>query len=646
MSESLHDEQLLTALFDGELQGDERARAEKLLADNLEYQQLFAQWKHAADQLRLLPQSRMDDGFVDRVLACITDSTNEAPVESPVVSSLSNSPWQLGFSAIATLAALLLLTLFVFPNIDQSPTLAKRDLGDLAIGKAAALADAFAGSPKSPSSSDLGYADDVNAEADGQSVAMLSKLNEPAIEQNQIAGVIADESGRSSKATNRGLRRDVASDPLKRFEDQSADSPKPVQQWGLGGGNDAILEDGLRVESESKLALGRQLHGDVDAPQQSLMNRSERDYALYRDQWYEGMPVDSELAGGMGGLGSDRSRAFAGKVETGPQVEMSETFASPQDVQLTVTEIPLQQVIVFDRDEDGDGDGAIRPPIMVVRDVLARNQIQVMDDTAILPSLEERRSEYRKRSKSSGNSSRLSKSKDVQLQELSSMANDWEALAVVSTIGQMNQAIADLSVQGSVSGYEVPPQSNLVPELDGPVLSAAPVSGFSYSNPSAVDPTLGSNQDRSNQDRQPAMVANARPLPRLNFENGTSPSVNFGISQPYAKPQFDTSNTPQEFQLRNEDSSGLKGDPAVPQEKRTEAEQLNRKRAAGEQERMLSESDVVRFLVLVRNASRTSQGSVGGSRTSETQSVSGAEESLDPDEPSSASQPPTTAEQR
>ncbi|HJT36674.1 MAG TPA: zf-HC2 domain-containing protein [Pirellulales bacterium] len=62
------DEELLTAYLDGELAGDERARVERLLAEQPESRQLLEDLRAIKQRLESLPAGRLDDDFAERVL--------------------------------------------------------------------------------------------------------------------------------------------------------------------------------------------------------------------------------------------------------------------------------------------------------------------------------------------------------------------------------------------------------------------------------------------------------------------------------------------------------------------------------------------------------------------------------------------------
>lgn len=122
-------ELLLTAYLDGELSSDERAEAEALLKSNPEYQELVDQWRENGSAIRSLPKFNLDDEFANRVMRSsefVKAAQGQQIVSTSSVNSVSDqslspeSHWK-GMAAIASLAALLLLTLFVFPKfVDDS----------------------------------------------------------------------------------------------------------------------------------------------------------------------------------------------------------------------------------------------------------------------------------------------------------------------------------------------------------------------------------------------------------------------------------------------------------------------------------------------------------------------------------------------
>ncbi|MFK7766188.1 MAG: anti-sigma factor [Mariniblastus sp.] len=151
MSDALNNEpreQLLIAYLDGELDAADRAKAESLLASNPEYVQLVDQWKENGGLLRSMPRYQLDSGFATRVLnaidakaidvkttgsaslpalnANVSDADNFAPSLTLAHASAANQPQSkiAGLALIGALAAMLLLTLFVFPSFVEPPATA------------------------------------------------------------------------------------------------------------------------------------------------------------------------------------------------------------------------------------------------------------------------------------------------------------------------------------------------------------------------------------------------------------------------------------------------------------------------------------------------------------------------------------------
>lgn len=127
------DEELLTAYLDGELDSEQRVLAETLIQQNPKYAQLIEEWRENGIALRSLPKHRLDSGFSARVLAAkeITSSPTVADVATLKSNSAMDQSAQAnpinGLIAIAALAAMVLLTLFVFPMFVDSTNLATND---------------------------------------------------------------------------------------------------------------------------------------------------------------------------------------------------------------------------------------------------------------------------------------------------------------------------------------------------------------------------------------------------------------------------------------------------------------------------------------------------------------------------------------
>ena len=124
-------ELLLTAYLDGELDSQDRAEAEALLESSPQCRELVQQWRDNRKALQSLPKYKLDGDFAKRVMAssdfveAIKDNQSGTNTEDRVAVALPSDPKRenhfSGLMAIASLAALLMLTLFVFPNfVDNS----------------------------------------------------------------------------------------------------------------------------------------------------------------------------------------------------------------------------------------------------------------------------------------------------------------------------------------------------------------------------------------------------------------------------------------------------------------------------------------------------------------------------------------------
>ncbi len=123
MSEASFSEQLISAYVDGQLTGDELAQAEKLITENPHLAELAEQWRAQGQQISELPRFQLDAGFAERVLAAAKEN-RAANANAKQANTIPSSPKTLpsipggrsAFVSIVALAAMLLLTLFVFPK--------------------------------------------------------------------------------------------------------------------------------------------------------------------------------------------------------------------------------------------------------------------------------------------------------------------------------------------------------------------------------------------------------------------------------------------------------------------------------------------------------------------------------------------------
>lgn len=114
--ERLNVERRLIAYFDNELEPAERADIETMLAENSDLGELLDQWQKTGDSLRQLPEYGLGADFTAGVQAKI-DAMGTAKPQRPTVVASNWDSQKIGISGIVALAALLLLTLFVFPSL-------------------------------------------------------------------------------------------------------------------------------------------------------------------------------------------------------------------------------------------------------------------------------------------------------------------------------------------------------------------------------------------------------------------------------------------------------------------------------------------------------------------------------------------------
>ncbi len=150
MSDALNNEQreqLLIAYLDGELNAKDRATAEALLDAHPEYVELVDQWKENSSMFSTMPRYRLDSGFADRVLdaidsnSIVVNSTYAAVFSTAATDSIANNglahktstsqfvpsaqgSQRTGLALLAALAAMLLLSVFVFPAFVEEPVTA------------------------------------------------------------------------------------------------------------------------------------------------------------------------------------------------------------------------------------------------------------------------------------------------------------------------------------------------------------------------------------------------------------------------------------------------------------------------------------------------------------------------------------------
>lgn len=106
---------LISAFLDGELSPEESARVDRLLEDP-RHQDLLNDWKLNRESIQSLPPFSLGDDFAAKVMEEIEGQKVE--IANHVAASSASDHWSL--ISITSLAAMLVITLFVFPNFQLS----------------------------------------------------------------------------------------------------------------------------------------------------------------------------------------------------------------------------------------------------------------------------------------------------------------------------------------------------------------------------------------------------------------------------------------------------------------------------------------------------------------------------------------------
>jgi hypothetical protein len=376
MSNPSNNEQRLTAFFDGELSGEERAAVEQLLSENSEYRQLLDDWRRSGDRLRALPSYRLDERFASRVMQEIGLIDHAATLPASTLAS----HWRIGFAAIATLAAMLLLTLFVFPNLN--------DPGSLALKTAGEAAESF-----SPVTDGLVF---KNGPTGGQPTEVRD-------ETNIADSPLPAESGLGSKKTPLPIAPKDSARQLAQFQiaNPNSDNAVPRPQGGV-----VRSEQDFGTAGIGGGALGANLKrgAGLDASEM-LVENTPRGVARRPKGGFSGTPA--QLSAPSSPLGMAELEA-----------EMSKTESSDVAFGENENRVTVEQVLIIDMPDETQ-------PMAVINDVFFRNRIEV-----VTPEM------------GAGNANQFQ--------------SGIEALYVVSTPSQMQQAVWELSDQANIAGYQIP----------------------------------------------------------------------------------------------------------------------------------------------------------------------------------------------
>ncbi len=121
MSNEFSDE-LISAFLDGELSAAQQQQVEQMLVDNADYRRMFNELRGLRESLQTLPSYELDDQFAGRVLqraerAMLTgpETTSES---TELTSPHDRGNLRMAVTIVASVAALLFVSLFLLPNVD------------------------------------------------------------------------------------------------------------------------------------------------------------------------------------------------------------------------------------------------------------------------------------------------------------------------------------------------------------------------------------------------------------------------------------------------------------------------------------------------------------------------------------------------
>ena len=412
MSDVSQNEQLFSALVDGELKGAERARAEKLLAEYPQSQSVVQQWRRQSAAIKSLPRFQLDPSFAARVMSAVSEKSRASTgnLKGPL------SQWRTGFAAIITLAAMLLLTLFVFPRATEKiAPLAS----NVPVSPTAELRDSDVGGKFKSDSPAADVAVSPTAEPGGLDVADKVKSGSVPVDLREPGASLLSDA------------------PQQLVAQESAEPPIVSEGMQLkSGARSRSAKDYSPEDPSGKLETGQ-------APQQMAKTLSS--------------PAFSGVAAASD---SNARRTSAEPVVEEPAVNEPVLADFPRPAPSGSTnQDAVNQVFFVDFRANSRS-------LEAVSEVLAQNQIQVVQN-ALTENLE-----LAPATSNDGSGARKEKPEAASGETQSKFAtlNSWsnqsvlglEAFYVVATPSQMRQAIQQLSNQAPVSGYQVPQQQALV----------------------------------------------------------------------------------------------------------------------------------------------------------------------------------------
>ena len=241
-------ENLISAYLDNQLSVEERARFEERLRQDEQLRALTHQLELQSRELRALPKFSLDTGFADRVVndarldsvfANASSRQHEAPTRAASRKfseySVEQSKWKYALGAIASLAALLLLSAFlVFPKMYEALSVAEN-------------ATAEAAEPHTESGDIDDLMDPVNPSPDPTDTVRGRKSDSGSLEENETAAVQDKLSVNAGMDSNSSIDDSIKA----RVPSESADHER---RQVAGGARKMVSGSGNALKSRSGVA--------------------------------------------------------------------------------------------------------------------------------------------------------------------------------------------------------------------------------------------------------------------------------------------------------------------------------------------------------------------------------------------------------
>jgi len=437
MSKPLHNEQLLSAYLDGEVTEKERSAAERLLENDPNFRSLLSQWRELGETLRALPAAHAPVDLADRVLSRVLLPGDRMSVTDGAANweRIQTNPHD---------------NLLHERGLDQQvEALAESGLpgqgsGESVVRGSAGASSVWRGRVK------LGMVSLVSMAAG----LLLALMFFPRYDQEappvaassspSFSVQLSDspDAGGDGHLEGVGMARVAGIDRQLPVPPSSALIPQPGEQG----------EDSFHAAKSNDLAAAQPELADA-AISQLMATRSRGEGELANSQSRSLFAGEARVEAGLAeaDLAVPPAVAPTLAVSDGKKLDDStDTFSSYDYLDAS----PIEQLYFVDFKTDD-------PPLAVVSEVFTSNGIVILSDP-VKPFNEQTDSQLAGREKSDGQGS-LESGKIGQLkvealnrlQEYSS--GGVEAVYVVATKAQLDNAIEQLSDRANVSGFHLPP---------------------------------------------------------------------------------------------------------------------------------------------------------------------------------------------